>query len=188
MADEKKKSKPVTVSEIMNRKKPSEKSVDVCLDRALKEEAMKATKNAGVISMKLRKAEADEDAERIAELEAELAAAELEAELAEIAVEENTVTFVFRTIGRHAANAIVSAHPPTAAQREAYAAELKAQGRPIEPLSWNAETLPPAIMAASSVEPKMSVEEAQELWTSDVFGSGELEELFLAAWTVNRLV
>lgn len=95
-----------------------------------------------------RDPEAPAVAEAIEALEAEIVAGE--------------VPFVFQSIGRQAWTKLLAEHPPTDEHRDLGS-------------DHNPETFPPAALAASSVEPKMSVETA----------TGMFDELNLSQW--NRL-
>lgn len=87
-------------------------------------------------------------AERVKALEAE--------------IEEGEAAFTVQSIGRQAWTKLLGEHPPTD--------EHKALGS-----DHNPETFPPAALAASAVEPKLSVETAQAMF----------DELNIAQW--NRL-
>ena len=62
-------------------------------------------------------------------------------------------------------------YPPTKAQRE-------------RGMATNTDKFGPALLAACSTEPTLTEEEAQEIWSSDAFSTGELNELFNACTTV----
>jgi hypothetical protein len=63
---------------------------------------------------------------------------------------------------------LLAAHPATALQRE-------------KGYTYNEDTFAPAIIAAVSTAPKMTVEQATALWTNEDYSSGERRELFLQA-------
>lgn len=81
-------------------------------------------------------------------------------------------TVLFRSIGSKAYDALLSEHPPTAAQKK--------EGSP-----WNSDTFPPALIAACSSDPKISLEDAKRLFESDEWSGGEVAGLFTAAIKVN---
>lgn len=56
---------------------------------------------------------------------------------------ESEVEFTFEALGRGEYAKLIAAHRPTAAQKELYG----------EYLEWNADTFPPALLAASCAEP-----------------------------------
>lgn len=83
-------------------------------------------------------------AERLAAIEAE--------------IEANTVEFRFRSIGIQAWADLLGKHPPTRAQQ--------AGGRRLD---HNEVTFPPAAIAASCVEPVMTVDDVKRLRQSEAF-------------------
>lgn len=85
---------------------------------------------------------------------------------------EVELTIVFRSIGSRAYDALLTKHPATR--------EQKKDGH-----SWNIDTFPPALIAASSSDPQISHEDAVQLWESDDWSSGELMGLFVAAMKLN---
>jgi hypothetical protein len=79
------------------------------------------------------------------------------------------VTLVFEAISSKELDTLQASCPPTKDQ----------QGRG---LSFNPEKFTPALVAACMVDPDLSVEDAQEIWVSDEWSSGELATLFTTAW------
>jgi hypothetical protein len=75
-----------------------------------------------------------------------------------------TVTFVFKGIGRRAFQELSDEHSD----------EEQASG-------WNLETFPAALVAACCEEPPMTEAEAQALWDDDEWTVHELDQLFSAA-------
>jgi hypothetical protein len=67
---------------------------------------------------------------------------------------------------------LLAAHPPTKTQ--------KADGS-----AYNTDTFPPALLAKSLCEPKITDEEATEIWNSEQWSRGELSELFYGCVEVN---
>jgi hypothetical protein len=164
----------VTYDDLVSRKKPVTKTVTIVLDPVLADEYEDAKRERDVASARAGARPADSDVQ--ARLwEAEETLARLEARLEE---ERALVRFTFRAIGRAAYDALASLHPPTPAQR----AHGKATG---QETVVNEETFPPALVAASLVEPKLSPAEAQALWADDAWNSAELLALFAAAAGVN---
>jgi hypothetical protein len=82
------------------------------------------------------------------------------------------LTVRVRARGQKAYDDLLAAHPPTKKQKD--------QGD-----VYNVETFCPALLSECVVEPKISMEEATELWTSDTWSRGELSELFFACVDVN---
>ena len=83
----------------------------------------------------------------------------------EISVGEDKAAMRFRALGSKAYDDLAAAHPPTAKQ--------KADGA-----VWNTDTFPPALIAAASLEPVISVEDAVKIWESPDWSRGELFDLF----------
>ena len=73
-----------------------------------------------------------------------------------------------RAIGSKAYDVLVGMHPPTGEQKK-------------EGASYNPDTFGPALIAACAVEPRITPNEAKELWESDEWSRGEVMELFVAA-------
>ena len=83
------------------------------------------------------------------------------------AMAESEVVFTFRAISRKAWSDLLTAHP----------APLGADTK------YSMDTLVPAVVAASAIDPKMSIAEANTL--CDTLSSGQVDALFVAAWDVN---
>lgn len=116
-------------------------------------------------------------------LDAERAAATADArtavEAAEQAVRESAQTFVFRSPGRKAFEDLVAEHPPTEADHDD---TRKTTGRPEALARWHSDTFTPALLAATCVDPKLTVEEAQAVY--DEWTDAEVGALVAAALTV----
>lgn len=104
-------------------------------------------------------------------------AARAERDAARAALDGSTVWLVFRAVGRKAYDQLVRDHPPT----EEQLAEKRDPGTPTP--AWNLDTFPVALIAASCVEPAMTVEEAQTIW--DEWNGGEIADLWMAALRAN---
>lgn len=99
-------------------------------------------------------------AERLTEIEAE--------------IEASTIEFRFRAIGHHAWADLLREHPPTKAQREA--------DRNID---HNPETFPFEAMAASCVDPVMTVDDVRRLEASALIDVGAWVQLWTACINAN---
>lgn len=73
-----------------------------------------------------------------------------------------------RAIGAKDYDDLIAKHPPTAEQKK-------------EGGSYNVDTFAPALIAACSHEPKLTPNEAAEIWNSPDWSRGEIMELFLAS-------
>lgn len=81
------------------------------------------------------------------------------------------MTFLFRSIGARDWESLVAKHPPTTAQR--------AEGQP-----FNTDTFPPALLAQVCVDPAISEEDWNEIWTSPDWNRGEIADLYGQAVTL----
>lgn len=73
-----------------------------------------------------------------------------------------------RAIGSKAYDVLVGMHPPTAEQKK-------------DGATYNPDTFGPALISACAIEPRMTPNEAKELWESEEWSRGEVMELFVAA-------
>lgn len=79
-----------------------------------------------------------------------------------------TLQLRFRAISSKQYDDLVGKHEPTTKQ--------KADGA-----VYNIDTFAPALIAAVSLEPKLSVEDAEAIYNSDEWSGGEIGGLFLSA-------
>lgn len=101
-------------------------------------------------------------ARQIQDLEAELAASE--------------EAFTFEALSRGTARELVAEHPATEDQQK----EAAAEGRRLQ---WNPDTYPPALIAASCITPRLTVEDAVEIW--DGWSDGQVAQLWSGCLSVN---
>jgi len=80
-------------------------------------------------------------------------------------ITEATVSFRFRAVPRSKYRELEAQHP----------------GRPDKAEAWNPETFAPALIAACSLDPRMSEADVSRLM--DTLNAGQAEQLFNAAWT-----
>ena len=134
-------------------------------------------------------------AQRAAQVAPDVGAAGLlkaETEMAEAMEEAEGSSFdaVFVALGREELRDMQLDHPPTAKQSRDHRKLLTDMG--LSPthtiLEQNEDTYTPALLAASIVDPKLTVEEATELWHSPQWSQGDLDRLVVAARTVNQLI
>ena len=163
-ADQGKEAKAQTMADILAAKKPNTRTIDIILDSDLAGEIQLKTAELGQAKNKRTSL-----ADNINPLEQELDA--LYEKAADIAV-----TFTFQDIGRKAFDEMVYAHQPTAEQKK-HVADM---GGGI--LEYNTDTFPPALMAASAIEPEMTTEEAEAILYT--WGSGDAEIQFTTALLV----
>ncbi len=98
-------------------------------------------------------------------------------ETAEEAVREATFTVRFRSIGRKKYEALVDAHPPTDQDN------IESMAENGQPAPYNGDTFGPALVAASAVEPEITLEEARGFW--DDWNPSEVIDLFTGALICN---
>ena len=89
-------------------------------------------------------------------------------------LDDATQWFTFTSMGRVAFNALSAEHPATDADT---ARDPDAQ--------WDAETFPPALIAASLTDPVMTVDEVTALFADPAWNDAELAALVAAALAVN---
>lgn len=167
--------RPATADHL-KKKQAATKTVEVVLDPSLAEQVREAERRRDDADRRLA-IRPDDDT-----IQAEVweATSTLEALRARAVEEEAVVTVRFRSIGRHAWDDLIREHPPTDAQ----VAEAKTAG--MGDLNFNSETFPPAVVAASLDEPRLSAEEVADLWDSPDWNQAELGMLFAAALEVNN--
>lgn len=74
----------------------------------------------------------------------------------------------YRAIGAKEYDDLVAAYPPTTGQRK-------------DGASYNVDLFAPALIAAVSLEPKLSFEDAKEIYNSPEWSGGEVGGLFIEA-------
>ncbi len=174
---------PIDIAAVRARKKPRRVPVTIILDPDLE---------AAFVDAQAAQAEAQDRVDRQPSNSAaagDLAAANESLATARVAAKAESVTFVFQALGREAFEELRGEHPPTKAQRDDYKAKALAMGMaPYQAgeLAHNPETFPPVLIAASCIEPVMTVEDAQGMWGADEFSNAELADLFSAALMVNQ--
>ena len=162
------------IEDILAAKKPASMECPVVLDQTLLDQVAAATT-------------ALEEVQRKADRQG-LSAAKRKLHEAERRCEEGTAKFHFEAVGRLEWEQLRDDHQPTDEQVEDWQRTMIGKG--VSPSEagrppWNHETFPPTAIAASCVDPKMSVEQARALWDSPRFGAAELDKLFSAAVMVN---
>jgi hypothetical protein len=86
---------------------------------------------------------------------------------------QHEVTLMFQSIGAVAYDKLIAKHPPKPEQR-------------VEGASYNMDTFAPALIAACSVEPELTVADANEIWNPDDWSRGDLMVLFMKAVDLNN--
>lgn len=156
-----------TADEIIRLRKPNEKSVEILLEPTLKEAIEQKTAEVEhAVRMEGRRGKSldQKGAEKLQE--------ELDALIEE--AQSETVTFLFRDIGRKRLDALVLANPPSDEQKQ----QWKDEGNS-GVLGYNLETFPPALIAATAIDPSLTLLESQQI--CDEWGGGDIEALFYGA-------
>lgn len=89
-----------------------------------------------------------------------------------VLADDQKVSILFKAIGSKAYDDLLAGHPPSAKDKE-------------DGGVWNADTFPPALIAACSVEPKIDEESAVAIWTSEDWSRGELMDMFMKVVSLN---
>ena len=151
-----------TIEKIMAGKKAVTKTVDVQIDGEV----------AGEIAELRRLVRAARDSDRGANKpDTELAVQDKLDALIE-ASKSTVVTFTFTSIGRYEYDELVAAHQPTDDQKKAGS-------------DFNDDTFPPVLVAAACIDPEMSVEQAEEIFSSQLWNNAELSKMFRGAVDAN---
>lgn len=170
-----------SLEDIIARKQPTELKVVIALTPEVGYRLAEAQQKVDTARRAQILIKSNESDEAFAEAEAEL-------EMIKEEVLDDCAEFVFHSIGRQAFEDLRDAHPPTPKQRDK-AKKLATQmglGTRGGQIGWNVDSFPPALIAACCSEPEMTIEEATELWNSEVFNEAETGQLFAAALQVNQ--
>lgn len=174
-----------SIEEIMRRKKPVRKWVDVPLDSevadalsakeqelANAEQALQRerTRSQAVEQIGKSLAEGSKIQEKLKRVE------DLEAELDRLweESEASIVRFWFQDIGKKKYDDLISEHPPTPEQKKEWEDE-GGEGK----LAYNTETFPPALLSKASLDPKISLEYANQIF--EEWGNWEVIRLYRTA-------
>jgi hypothetical protein len=179
------KPKAVPLDHLRGKKKPVVRSIDIFVD----DEANEAIREArSELAGRTALAEG-KGAGLDAQVRRDEAEARLNQLLDEAAEAGHIVSFSFRAIGRKKFEKLKDEHTPTEdQQKEAREAGLAAGIRAeLARLEYNPDTFPPALIAAASLEPKITEEEAWELFhVSEDWNDQEVTDLFLTALSAQQ--
>lgn len=170
---------PMDIADVLKAKQPRRKTVTVILDADI-ELDLSAAEDAVADA---RSKETVRGAPNVALNAAIVARDELRERARAV-----SKTFVFEATGRKQYSDLRDQHPPTPDQRREWKALWMRQGlesHQISELSHNTDTFPPVLLAASCIDPVMTVDQATELWSSAGWSDSELAALFGAALEVN---
>lgn len=144
-----------SIAEIRRLKKPNERSVTLILEPEILRQIKDLEK------AYLREKRLDDRENRVPKAPA------IQKAIESLRDEAEEITFTFRDIGRKRFDDLLNEHPPTKEEKE----EKNYQYHP--------ETFGPALLAATAIDPPMSIEDAQAIF--DEWSQGEVEALFMTA-------
>jgi hypothetical protein len=148
-----------TIKDIKKRARLREKTVTVCLAGDLQAEFER---------LEAQLAKATKDAWQASSLASATPGQEIAQQLADLQVQmtDAEVTFRLRALGRRAWSDLVVAHPSEKPD-----------------LAYDPETFSVALVSACSIDPKMTVEEVDDLF--ETLNNGQVQELIDGAFEVN---
>lgn len=164
------KSDKPSMGEILRMKKPNTRTCVILLDSSLNHKLDALDREIDLLQRKVKAGTsslADNSQKKLDELISQYEELEQEAE-------QFMVEFKFQDIGRKAYDALIRDNPPSTEEKEEYKA---AGGEGVLPYSFN--TFPPRLLVECSVDPKIELEEAEEMFES--WAEGDLELLFNTA-------
>lgn len=101
-------------------------------------------------------------------------------EAAKAYMTEHALKFVFEAVGRRRYEELLGEYPSTEVQKRT--ARDAREEIPI----FDPDHFPQAVCAESLVDPKLTLDEVQELWDSDSFNSAEIFALYAGCMEVNQ--
>lgn len=87
-------------------------------------------------------------------------------------IDEQSTVYTFRAVSRRRWRSLMAEHPPKKGHKE-------------DGLDFNPETFPPAAIAACSVSPKLTLEQAKALEDDDTLSAGDFELLWSGVLAAN---
>lgn len=167
--------KPVTLDHLMSKKKPVIRKVWIAGDDEVAEQFEDLVKRRDNLRT-LHRLRPDDKVNA-----SDLAICEKQVEEMEKEYRKTALKFIFRSIGRVKFDKLVKDHPPTSVDLE----EAEKVGVDPKELQWNSEGFSVALVAACSVEPKMTVAEVRSLFDNEDWTQVESAALFSAALSAN---
>lgn len=102
---------------------------------------------------------------------------------AKAAVVEASTEFIFRAVGRVKYDKLLRENQKTTKQTEE---DDKNEVPAEERVTWDPDRFPPALVAESIVEPKLTHADIEEMWSSEDWSTAELATLFGSAMQANN--
>lgn len=168
-------SAPITLADHKKKKKPVIRKVWIPGDDEVAEAFQLAEQKYKTL-LGLHRARPDDTT-----IAADLHVAQSALDDAEKALRETALLFKFRSIGRVKFDALVKDHPPTTEQKE----EIASAGKDPKDLAWDPKGFSVSLVAACSLEPKMTREEVRELFDDEDWTQTEAASLFECALNCN---
>lgn len=159
----------LSIDDILNARRAPEITVSICIDPTIQLEIQ-------ALELEIRAAKTQINQKGLAGGGVRAKEQQL-AKLIESAA-ESFHDFRFRGLPRKEFDTLLRAHPPTEAQIKQTKLELGPQARP----PFNEDTFVPALLAATCIDPPMTIEQATTI--CDDWTTPEVESLFNGAWAV----
>lgn len=167
------------VGEILSGRTPRTKSIRLILDGKSTDELDAA--RAELRTAKQLDKEAEEKGSETLSTASLVPDAERRYKEIEAKILDDSTVFSFKAIGRKKLAKIRAEHPPTEEQWATYRERAKANPL-VQPPTFDSDGIAPELIEAALVDPKLTLEEARELW--DELSDGEAAQLYDAAWEV----
>lgn len=171
----------VPLDHLRSKKQPVTRSVRILTDSDLGEEYGRLEKAERALERRLTSTEVPPQALVAEHTEVAKRLADLEK-----LVEENSILFKFRSIGRKKFEKLQELHPPTEEQEKEFEEAVKdnpqLRGQKVP---FNTETYPRALIVACMIEPKLTQSEVADWLEDDSWNEAEIEAMFTAAMEAN---
>lgn len=167
------------VGEILSGRTPRTKTIRLILDGQATDE-LEAARTELRNAKRLDK-EAEETGSETLSTASLVPEAELRYQEIEGKILADSRVFTFKAIGRKKLATIRAEHPPSEEQWMIYRERSKANPL-VQPPTFDSDGIAPELIQAALVDPKLTLEEARELW--DELSDGEAAQLYDAAWEV----
>ena len=167
------------VGDILSGRTPRTKSIRLILDGKSTDELEAA--RAELRTAKQLDKEAEEKGSETLSTASLVPDAERRYKEIEAKILDDSTVFHFKAIGRKKLAKIRAEHPPSEEQWATYRERAKANPL-VQPPTFDSDGIAPELIEAALVDPKLTLEEATELW--DELSDGEAAQLYDAAWEV----
>lgn len=165
------------LSDVLAKKRPTTGTVRIVMDPALSDAYHEAVSTLEEAKVSLAVAPDDRAAAKAVRQAKDALA------VAEDVLLPELVDFVQKALGKHDYESLKDEHLPTEAQIER---SKTVPSLIVSQLYANPDTFPPALVAACSVDPVITPDEAEAMWKSPDWNDGELDDLFWGAQRLQR--